>query len=200
MRHILSALGLITALVATTQTIEEIDKLKVDILENLDQYERLDYENNKILNENAHQYDSANFYQDSNGDLVYMRWQSRGHTFHISGDDIDIIEFVFIDGKAVFRKDFGYYFKNPQWHLEPDINETEVFVAESIRRYFNKDGSAIMDYESRTTEGKYKDRFTLLDSIPLEEVRRLIWTDRCDECIEEDYLSIYRKLLEEKGE
>ena len=114
------------------------------------------------------------------------------------GDVINYSELVLMDNQVVFYRRWGYSFENSQWHLEPDINETKVSISESIRRYYAIDDSALMDYDSRETEGKYKDRFTLLESIPLTQVRRLIWTDRCDECIERDYLSVYRKLLQEK--
>ena len=33
--------------------------------------------------------------------------------------------------------------------------------------------------KGREAEGKYENRFTLIDNIPLKEIRRLIWTDRC---------------------
>jgi len=200
MRQILSIVGLISCLIVDAQTIEDIDQLRADILQKLDQYECLEYVDDKTLNEDAHQYDTARFYRNVKGDLVYIRWYTRSHAYHIVGDAIDITELFFLDRQAVFYRNWGYSFKNSQWHKEPDINETKISISESIRRYFDKDGSTIMEYVGREAEGKYEDRFNLLDSIPLEEEERLIWTDRCDECIEEEYLSIYRELLKEKGE
>ena len=200
MKKLLTLMGIIILSQAKAQTIESIDSLRKYILKNLDQYESLQYSNEVISNEDAMRYDTACFYYDQKGDLVYINWRQRSHTFHIAGDGVEITELFFMNNSVVFRRNFFYQFLNPQWHLEPDLEDTKVRVIESIRRYYSMDGSALMDYEGREAEGKYKDRFTLLNNIPLEEVRRLIWTDRCDECIEEDYLSVYRKLLAEKGQ
>jgi hypothetical protein len=197
-KYILTLFTIIISMVVRAQTVEEIDQLRTKILQNLDRYKCLEFIDDKILTEDSHQYDTAEFYQNENGALVYVKWVSNYHYFHITGDNYGIAELFFIDNQAVFRRNYGYSFENPQWHREPEVDETKVSVFESIRRYYKNDGSALMDYESRKSEGKYKDRFTMLDSIPLKEVRRLIWTNRCDECIEEDYLSIYRKLLGEK--
>lgn len=180
------------------QTIEEIDSLRKHVLENLDQFESLQYSKKEISNSDAVRFDTMCFYSDKEN-LVYIKKKETSHTFHITGDAIDITELYFLDGEVVFRRNFSYQFVNPQWDKEPELDKTEVRVFESIHRYYSLDGSAIMDYESREAEGKYEDRFKLLENIPLKEIRRLIWTDRCDECIEEDYLSIYRKLLKEEG-
>lgn len=196
MKQILIIILSVKGFTSYGQTIQEIDKLRNNILQNLEKYECLEYFNQVIYNDDAMGYDTAHFYQDSNENIIYMKWQTRAHSFHITGDSYDITELFFMNNKVVFNRSYGYYFENPQWHLEPEINETKISMSESIRRYYKEDGTAIMDYERRETKGKYKDRFNLLDSIPLIEVRRLIWTDRCDACIEKDYLSIYRKLHE----
>ena len=198
MRSLLIILGMTATIVSNAQTVDKIDSLKSSVIENLDQYDYIEYFNKSIANEDAVGYDTAYFYHDTNGELAYIHWRERSHTFHIMGDHIGITELFFMNGKPVFRKKFGYSFVNPQWHLEPDLNETDISVVESIREYYKVDGTALVNYDGRKIEGKYQDRFTLLDSIPLVETRRLIWSDRCDECIERDYLSIYRKLLEEK--
>ena len=198
MKKLLIILGMTINIVSNAQTTDSIDSLRNSIIENLDQYNHIEYSNKSISNEDAVGYDTAYFYYDINGRLVYINWQERSHTFHIMGDHIDITELFFMNGSVVFEKDFGYSFVNPQWHLEPDLDETDISVVESTREYYKVDGTALVNYESRKTKGKYKDRFTLLDSIPLTETRRLIWSDRCDECIEKEYLSIYRKLLEKE--
>jgi hypothetical protein len=200
MKKLLTLIGFIILSQAKAQTIESVDSLRKHILENLNQYECLEFTTDGILNEDAHRYDTARFYRNTEGNLVYINWLRRGHYYHIMGDVINYSELVLMNNQVVFYRNWGYSFVNPQWHLEDYPNETKVQVAESIRRYYSTDGTALMDYEGREAEGTYKDRFTLLNNIPLEEVRRLIWTDRCDKCIEEDYLSVYRKLLAEKGE
>jgi hypothetical protein len=201
MKQILTILVVILSMVAKAQTVEEIDQLRADILDNLDQYECLEFVKKTNSNEDAVKYDTARFYHDKKGDLVYVNWRERSHTFHISGDGIDIIEFFFIDGQAVFKRSYGYYFLNPQWHREPDINETKVFTAESIREYYKLDGSALVEYKSRKIETRYKDRFKDLGVIPLEQKLERRWSDRCGDCIEQDYMVIYRDLLRrEKGE
>lgn len=180
------------------QTIEEIDSLRKYILENIEQFESLEYSNKEIFNSDAVGFDTLCFYSDREN-LVYIKKKETSHTFHLTGDTVDITELYFLDGQVVFRRGFGYQFVNSQWDKEPELNKTEVRVFESTRSYYSLDGSAIIEYESREAEGKYEDRFKLLENIPLKEVRRLIWTDRCDECIEEEYLSIYQKLLEKKA-
>jgi len=200
MRQFLILLLTIISWIANSQTIEEIDRLRTDILQNLDQYKCLEYTTEKILNDDAVQYDTAQFYRNSKGELIFIKWRSRGHSFHIAGDVIKVRELVFKDSKALFKRNHGFSFKNPQWHKEPDLNETDISISESIREYYNLDGMSLGDYKSRRSEGKYKDRYTLLEKIPLEAKLQRRWSDRCDECIERDYLSIYRKLLEEKGE
>ena len=198
MRKLLITLGMIATIVSNAQTIDKIDSLKSSVIENLDQYDHNIYLNEEILNEDAMRYDTVCFYHNKQDELVYVKWYSRTHTHHIAGDGIDITELFFINDKVVFRNDFGYSFVNPQWHLEPDLDEAKISMTESTREYYREDGSALIDYKSRSAEGKFKDRFTLLDAIPLEEKLQRRWSDRCDECIEKDYLSIYRKLLEEK--
>ncbi|MGL1886336.1 MAG: hypothetical protein OCD76_07455 [Reichenbachiella sp.] len=197
MRQILTILILVTSIVVRAQTVEEIDQLRTEVIKNIDRYKCLEYIDDKILTEDSHQYDTAEFYQNEEGVLVYIKWVSNFHYFHITGDDYGITELFFIDNHVVFRRNYGYSFENPQWHRESNLDETKVLVSESIRRYYKKNGAALMDYESRKVEGKYKDRFTMLDRVTLEEVRRLIWTDRCDACIERDYMIIYQDLLRE---
>lgn len=177
------------------QTVKEIDSLRNSVLENLDRYTCVQYFDKEISNEDAVGYDTAYFYHDGKGNLVYMKWRERSHTFHISGDAIDITELLFSNGKVVFERSLGYQFLNPQWHKEEDINGVKISVVESKRNYYKEDGTALMDYRSRKTEGKYKDRFHLLDEVPLEETRRLIWSNRNDSWTEENYLSVYRELL-----
>ncbi len=198
MKKLLTLISIIFLLQAKAQTIESIDSLREHVLKNLDQYESLQYFNKVISNEDAVGYDTACFYYDKKGELVYINWQERSHTFHISGDAIDIIELLFFDGKVVFYRNWGYSFKNPQWDKESNLSNTNISISESVRRYFSHDGTALMDYQSRETEGKYKDRFTLLDHVQLKEEEPLIWSDRCDDCIEEDYLSVFERLIEEK--
>jgi len=200
MRHVIIVIGVISSLLLEAQTIEEIDQLRTETLQKLDQYECIEYIAKKILNEDAVQYDTARFYINSDNKLIHMKWKSRSHAFHIVGDGIGFTELFFIDDQAVFKRNYGYSFKNGQWHLEPNLDETKVSVTESLREYYRLDGSALMDYIGRSAEGIYKNRFTLLDTIPLEAKLERRWSDRCDECIEEDYLSIYRELLKEKGE
>ena len=187
-------------MVAKGQTVEEIDQLRTEIFENLDQYKCLEYTNDKTLTEDSHQYDTVEFYLNASGQLVYVNCVSNYHYYHITGDGYAIVELFFIGDKVVFKRNYGYSFKNSQWHLEPDLDDTKVSVIESLREYYRLDGSALVDYKSRRAEGKYADRFTLLDSIPLEAKLERRWSDRCDECIEEEYLSVYRELLKEKGE
>ncbi len=190
----------VTTFISKAQTVEEIDRLRIDILQNLDQYQSVEFSNEIISNEDAVRYDTARFYYDEQFKLVYIHWRERSHTFHVSGDGIRIRELFFWKEKVVFRRNLAYRFLNPQWHREPDINETEVSVSESIREYYNLDGTALGDFQSRRAEGKYKNLFALLDSIPLEQKLSRRWSDRCDECIDRDYLTIYRKLLEEQKE
>jgi len=198
MKKLCTFFNIIIISLTQAQSIEEINNLREKVLKNLSSYESLQYFNEVVSNEDAMKYDTAYFYCDNKGELIYINWKTRSHAFNIVGDGIDITELFFLDGQVVFRRNWGYSFENPQWHLEPNLDETKVHVYESTRRYFDKNGEALMDYEGRKTQGKHKDRFTLLDSIPLEEVRRLIWTDRCDDCIEEDYISVFKRLIEEK--
>lgn len=198
MRPFLTVLIAFSSLVTRAQTVEEIDQLRANVLQSLEQYERLDYFGEETLNEDAVQYDTVYFYRNRDGEMLYMKWLSRRHYFHITGDIIDITEMFFLDGKAVFRKRFGYSFENPQWHREEDINNTKVAVAETNRNYYKLDGSALADYEGREAQGIYERRFSLLDSLPLVERERLIWSERCDACIENDYLTVYKGLLEQK--
>ena len=198
MKKLLTLFSIIILSQSKAQTIEEINNLREDVLKNLNRYESLQYYNEVISNDDAMRYDTACFYYDKKGDLVYVNWRQRSHTFHIAGDGVEITELFFMKNNVVFQRDFFYQFLNPQWHLESNLGETKVRVIESTRRYFKENGEALMDYEGRKAEGLYKNRFTLLDSIPLEEVRRLIWTDRCDDCIEEDYIRVFERLIEEK--
>ena len=191
---------LVSQISINAQTIEQVDSVRNYTLANLDQYDCIEYFNERILNDDAMGYDTVKFYHKKNGELVYMNWRTRTHTFHIMGDDIGIFELFFIDGKAVYRRDFSYSFDNSQWHKEPDQDKVKVTVIESIRQYYKEDGSPLGSFESREAQGEFKDRFTLLDSIPLEKERKLFWPKRCDECLEKDYLKLYRKLLKEKAD
>lgn len=181
-----------------SQTKENVDSLIKKTIRNLDQYDCRIYLNEKILNDDAEAYDTAYFYREKNGKLIYLIWKIRTHTFHITGDVIGMTELFFINNKAVYKRSYSYSFLNPQWHKEPDINETKISVVESIREYYKEDGSALVEYESRNTEGKYKERSSLLDTISLKERPQRRWSGRCDDCIEEEYLRTYRKLIDEK--
>ena len=198
MKKLCTLVGILSLIQINAQTVEDIDNLRNQILENLEHYESLQYSNKVISNEDAMSYDTACFYYDKKGELVYINWRKRSHTFHIAGDGISIIELFFLNGRAVFQSDFFYQFLNPQWHLEPDLSETKVRVIESLREYYQEDGSALVEYLGREAEGTYKDRFTVLDSIPLEEKLQRRWSDRCDDCIEEDYIRVFERLIEEK--
>ena len=200
MKKLLTLTGLVILTTVNGQTIKSIDSLRDNILMNLQQYECLKHTFQKPMNDDAVRYDTAYFYCNDQGDLIYISWQTRGHYFHITGDVINISELIFQNNKVVLRIKYGYSFDNPQWHQEQDLNEAKIHVSESIREYYHEDGSALMEYKGREAEGVYKDRFTLLSRVPLEEERRLIWSNRCDECIEEEYLSVYRRLLKEKNE
>ena len=198
MKSLLTLFGFVLSLGAEGQTIESIDNLRESILQNLDEFESVQYYNETIDNEDAVSYDTASFYYSQEGYLVYINWKKTSHTFHISGDGISITELFFDDGSAVFKRRFFYQFINPQWHLEPSLDETEVNVVESLREYYKSDGAPLMEYKSRNANGIYRDRFNLLDSIPMEEKLQRRWSSRCDECIEEDYLVVYRTLIAEK--
>lgn len=181
---------------ASAQSIEEIDSLRRHILQNKNQLESFRYSKKEILNEDAVSYDTLCFYTFKN-ELVYVNRKVTSHTFHLSGDAIDFTEFFLLDEKVVFKRRFGYQFKNPQWHLEPDINKARVIVTESHRAYYNKKGKTIMEYKGREVEGDYKNRFVLLDTIPLKEVNSFIWEDHCEECFEEDYMELFKTLNED---
>lgn len=191
---------LLMSLKVDAQTIETIDSLRKSILKNLEQYECLEYKHKEILNEDAVKYDTAKFYRNSENELVYVKWQSRSHTFHISGDGVDITELIFSNGKVVYKRTFGYHFLNSQWHRENSISETKVSVSESIRNYYREDGTPLVEYESREAEGRFADRFNLLDKIPLKPTRKLLWSNRCDQCIEEDYMKVYYEFLNQNNE
>jgi hypothetical protein len=181
-----------------SQTKEKLDSLIKNTIGNLDKYDCKIYRNEKILNDDAVAYDTAYFYRDKKGMLTYLVWKKRTHTFHITGDVIDITELFFINKKAVYKRSYAYSFLNPQWHKEPDINDTRISMVESVREYYKEDGTALMEYESRNAEGKYSDRFSLLDTMPLKEKLQRRWSSRCDDCIEEEYLSVYRNLVNER--
>jgi len=199
-RILLIIIGISTAVTVKSQTKEYIDSLKDAVLKNIENYRYIKYISKKILNEDALQYDTAYFYRDKEK-LTYMKWQTRSYYSHMMGDGIRIIELFFLNEQAVFRRRFSYSFENPHWNLEEDIKETKVSVIESTRHYFKEDGTCIIEYESREAKGRYKDRFTLLDSIPLVGNTGTGWlrigcSDRCESCIE-DYMKIYRSLIEE---
>lgn len=201
MRNIFTIVAIVVCTSTQAQTVTTIDSLHKSILKNLTEYNCLEYADKVIYNDDAVGYDTARFYYDDKLTLVYINWINRTHTFHISGDDIDITELIFLNDQVVLKRSYGYSFQNAQWHLEPALNETLVSVVESIREYYREDGSALMEYMSRSTEGVYRDRFSILDDTPLKEKLQRRWSIRCDECIEEDYLSLYQKLLaEKKGE
>jgi hypothetical protein len=181
-----------------SQTKENVDSFIKKTISNLDKYDCKIYQNEKILNDDAVEYDTAYFYREKNGKLIYLIWKNRTHTFHITGDVIEITELFFMNNKAVYKRNYSYSFLNPQWQKEPNINETKISVVESVREYYKEDGSALVEYESRNAEGKYKERSSLLDTIPLKEKLQRRWSDRCDNCIEEEYLRTYRKLIDEK--
>ena len=186
--------------VTNAQTIEQVDSLGSYTLANLDQYDCIEYYNQKDLGEDAVGYDTVKFYHKKNGDLVYMNWRDRSHYFHIQGDRVRISELFLIKNTTVLRRISKYSFDNSQWHKEPDQDRVKVTVIESIRQYYKQDGSPLGSFESRKAQGEFKDRFTLLNSIPLEKERKLFWPKRCDECLEKDYLKLYRKLLKEKAD
>lgn len=191
------AIVLLAISISYSQTKEDIDSLKQVTIRNLDHYDCKVYVDKKILNDDATEYDTAYFYRDKNGKLLYLIWKARFHTFHITGDGVDITELFFINDKAVYKRSYGYSFLNPQWHKESNINETKISLVESVHAYYKEDGSALVEYKSRNTEGTYKERFSLLDTIPLEEKLQRRWSSRCDDCIEEEYLDIYYKLIDE---
>lgn len=198
MKEILIIIGITTSIIAGAQTKEQIDSLINEITPRLNQYKCIVYSDERVLKEDARVYDTAYYYYNSgDGKLIYVEWKVRTHTFHITGDNIDVTELFLINGKVVFKRDYGYSFLNPQWHLEQSLNETMVSVVESSREYFTENGSPLMEYKSRSVVGKYKDRLMLLNSIPLEEKFRRRWSSRCDECIEAGYLSKYRELIQE---
>lgn len=198
MKKLLTFFVVVLSLQSQAQTESFIDSLHVSVLRNLSSYEVLFYTNETISNEDAMRYDTARFYHKKSGELIYINWRERSHTFHISGDGVSIRELLFLNGPVVFQRDFFYQYLNPQWHLEDNIDNTDVRVVESLREYYKSDGSALIEYEGREAEGEYKDRFTLLDSIPLVPKLQRRWSKRCDECIERDYLSVYRELVENK--
>lgn len=178
------------------QTVDEIDKLRFNVLDSLDRYDCFSYLNDSTLNENSHQYDTAYFYTNENHELVYLKRELTKHYYHMQGDIKIIEELYFIDNQIVFLKEYSFSFENPQWHREPDINETIVEVSETSREYYKIDGEPLLKYKPRRTEGKYKNRFTVLDSIPLEN-RFVFWSDRCDSCYEE-YIEIFNDLISSK--
>lgn len=181
------------------QTIKQIDSLRNYTRENLDQYDCIEYSNERILNDDAMAHYTVEFYHDKKGMLVYMNWKTRTHTFHIMGDDIGMIELLLIDGKVVYRVDFGYSYDNPQWHKEVNQLKVKVTAIEAIREYYQEDGLSLGEFKSREAQGEFKDRFTLLDSIPLELKLKRRWSDRCDECLEKDYLNLFRRLWKEQN-
>ncbi|MGM0582762.1 MAG: hypothetical protein ACQETL_18955 [Bacteroidota bacterium] len=194
MKKILILIGFFGFIQVNAQTVEQVDSLKKHVLENLDKFESFEYANKEISNEDAIRYDTACFYHNGNGELVYINWRTRSHTFHITGDGISISELFFLNGEVVLHKKFFYQFLNPQWHREQDLGKTDVRVIETLREYYKVEGNALMEYKARESKGIYQDRFTLLDSIPLEQKLQRRWSDRCDDCIEEQYLRIYKKL------
>lgn len=97
MKKLLTLISIIVLLQAKAQTIESVDSLRDHILRNLDQYESLQYFNKVISNDDAMRYDTACFYYDQKGDLVYTNWRQRSHTFHIAGDGVEITELFFYE-------------------------------------------------------------------------------------------------------
>ena len=77
---------LVSQISINAQTIEQIDSLRNHTLANLDQYDCIEYYNERILNDDAMGYDTVKFYHKKNGDLVYINWLDRSHYFHIQGD------------------------------------------------------------------------------------------------------------------
>jgi hypothetical protein len=61
MKKLLTLIGFIILSQAKAQTIESVDSLRKHILENLNQYECLEFTTDGILNEDAHRYDTALF-------------------------------------------------------------------------------------------------------------------------------------------
>lgn len=200
MKKILTLIGLVALTNVNGQTVDSIDNLRINILSNLRQYECLKYEFEEPINDDAVRYDTAYFYCDNQGDLIYISWQARSHYFHITGDVINISELIFQNNKAVLRINYGYSFDDPQWHREPDLNETKIHIFESTREYYKEDGSALVEYKGREILGTYSDRFSLLNSIPLEQKLERRWSNRCDECIEKEFLNVFRMLLEERNQ
>ena len=191
---------LVSQISINAQTIEQVDSVRNYTLANLDKYDCIEYFNERTLNDDAMGYDTVKFYHKKNGDLVYMNWWNRSHYFHIQGDKIEIVELLQINGKAVFLRDYTISINNSQWHKEPDQGKVKIHLYDHSWKYFQEDGSPLGSFESKEAQGEFKDRFTLLDSIPLEKERKLFWPKRCDECLEKDYLKLYRKLLKEKAD
>ena len=85
MKKLLIIIGFFTLIRGNAQTIEGIDSLRERILTNLDQYKRVEFSNKTILNEDALRYDSARFYLNEEGDLIYVNWLTRGTLFSYNG-------------------------------------------------------------------------------------------------------------------
>lgn len=180
------------------QSIERIDSLRNHTLSNLDQYECIEYFNERILNDDAVGYDSVNFYHKKNGQLVYMNWRDRSHYYDIQGDGIRISEIFLLNDSTVFRKVTSFIYENAKWHEESDQNKVLVRTNEHIREYYKENGSALGEFKGRKAQGQFKNRWTLLDSIPLELKIKRRWSDRCNECLSKDYLNLYQKLWKQQ--